>query len=102
MLYNYYTGNFIFGNGNLTSDMTSVSVYDDLHDDVYKVKLRLVSSYQDDVIIDIDGFDVITYDFVNLRPGTDYDVMIEASEDGYFYSENIGTATTSVLKLLLF
>ena len=77
--------------------MTSVSVYYDLHDDVDKVKLRLVRIYQDDVTIDIDGFDVITHDFVNLRPGSFYDVIIETNEDGYFYSENIGTVMTGYL-----
>ena len=90
----FFTENLNFGSGNLTSDMTSVSVYYDLRDDVDKVKLRLVSVYQDDVTIDIDGFDVITHDFTGLRPGSFYDVIIETSEDGYFYSENIGTVST--------
>ena len=62
-----------------------------------------MSVYQDDVTIDIDGFDVITHDFVNLRPGSFYDVIIETSEDGYFYSENIGTVSTgSYYKLYMY
>ena len=84
-----FTGSFMFGNGNLTSGMTSVSVYFDLHDDIDKVKLRLAHETYDDVTIDIDGFDVITHDFVNLKPETVYDVIIETEENGHFYSEKI-------------
>ena len=79
--------------------MTSVSVYFDLHDDVDKVKLRLIMTSQtdkDDVTIDIDGFDVITHDFVNLKPGSGYDVIIESDEDGYTYSEIIGSVETGM------
>ena len=84
----------MFGNGNLTSDMTSVSVYFDLHDDVDKVKLRLVHDTYDDVTIDIDGFDVITHDFTGLKPETVYDVIIETEETGHFYSEKIDSIMT--------
>ena len=95
----------MFGNGNLTSGMTSVSVYFDLHDDVDKVKLRLVMTAQtdkDDVTIDIDGIDVITHDFVNLKPGSGYDVIIESDEDGYTYSEKIGSVETGLIMRNLF
>ena len=87
----------MFGNGNVTSGMTSVSVYFDLHDDVDKVKLRLVMTSltdQDDVTVDIDGFDVITHDFNNLKPGSGYDVIVESNEDGYSYLEKIGSVET--------
>ena len=81
--------------------MTSVSVYYDLHDDVDKVKLRLVRIYQDDVTIDIDGFDVITHDFTGLTPETVYDVIIETEENGYFYSEKIDSIMTGENHLII-